>query len=53
MDREYLFEFNSPAVDRNLYEKRFRYIRRLLIKSFAGVQGAVFQKRPLVAEGKE
>ncbi len=25
----------------------------LLIKSFAGVQGAVFQKSPLVAEGKK
>jgi len=43
-----------PPAGQNLFEKRFRHLQKLFIKSFCGgCRGAVFSKRtPLPAGGK-
>ncbi len=43
-----------PAAGGSFYKNRPRTPQKfLLIRSFLGVQGAIFQKSPLVAEGKK
>jgi hypothetical protein len=42
-----------PPAGKNLFLGKILHIQKPLIKSFLGVQGAILQKSPLVAEGKK